>query len=67
MERPIGEQFDYDEIKLKVIKRKKDSCKGCYFKNIISCRFKKIVNITGFCGKTYRKDKTNIIFKKVKE
>ena len=66
MERPIGEIFDFLGVKLEVIEGEKDSCEGCYFYKWIICRFDGIIDITGNCGPTYRKDKSNVIFKEVK-
>ena len=40
MERQIGEQFDYEGVKLEVVEREEE-CKGCYFTQ--NCKKMKIV------------------------
>ena len=67
MERQIGEQFDYEGVKLEVAEWEEvNGCNGCYFSNIICCRFEEILDITGYCGSSQREDKKEVIFKEVK-
>ena len=67
MERKIGEVFEYDGKKLRVIEEPFDTCDGCYFNGKV-CQEASILNIIGNCGCIIlRKDKINIIFKEVKD
>ena len=63
MERKIGETFEYEGEKLKVIKAG-TACDGCYFKGK-SCDNRNY-DITGICGWT-RKDNQSVRFIKVTE
>ena len=63
MERKIGETFEYEGEKLKVIKAG-TACDGCYFKGK-SCENRNY-DITGICGWT-RKDNQPVRFIKVTE
>ena len=63
MERKIGETFEYEGEKLKVIKAG-TACDGCYFKGK-SCDNRNY-DITGICGWT-RKDNQPVRFIKVTE
>lgn len=65
MERKIGEVFEYDGKKLRVIEDPFDTCDGCYF-NEKDCQSDQILNIVGNCGYDLRKDKINVIFKEIK-
>lgn len=65
MERKVGKQFDFLGVKLKVVKSNKN-CEGCYFDGYIACN-KPYDSTIGPCVKVYRKDFTQVIFKKVKE
>lgn len=65
MERKIGEQFDYDGVKLEVVENNSKQCEGCFFYRFIICRFKVIAGITGACGAEERDDKKEVIFKDV--
>ena len=56
MEYKIGEIFEYDGIKLEVVKTKEDSCSGCYFINLGN----KCLQQVCMCSK--REDKNNVIF-----
>lgn len=42
-----------------------DPCKGCFFNSPLDCT--KEAEIIGYCGILYREDKTDVIFKEVKE
>ena len=65
MERKIGEVFECDGKKLRVIEDLFDSCDGCYFNGKV-CQEATILKIIGNCGCIVpRKDKINIIFKEV--
>lgn len=65
MERKIGEVFECDGNKLRVIEALFDSCDGCYFNGKV-CQEATILKIIGNCGCIVpRKDKINIIFKEV--
>lgn len=67
MERKIGEVFEYDGKKLRVIEEPFDTCDGCYFNGKV-CQEASILKIIGNCGCIIlRKDKINIIFKEVKD
>ena len=67
MERKIGEVFEYDGKKLRVIEEPFDTCDGCYFNGRV-CQEASILKIIGNCGCIIlRKDKINIIFKEVKD
>ena len=67
MERKIGEEFEYDGKKLRVIEEPFDTCDGCYFNGKV-CQEASILKIIGNCGCIIlRKDKINIIFKEVKD
>lgn len=67
MERKIGEVFEYDGKKLRVIEEPFDTCDGCYFNGKV-CQEASILKIIGNCGCIIlRKDKINIVFKEVKD
>ena len=65
--RPIGEKFDYDGTTLEVVENKHPSCADCYFGSITCCRFDEIIDITGDCLFYKRKDRKDVIYKKVEE
>lgn len=59
IERKIGETFDYNGRKLKVIESKSNGCDGCFFdEQHIPCS----KNTLGYCGSEFRTDKKEIIF-----
>ena len=63
MERQIGEVFDFNGVKLEVVEDCLDS--ECYFrKENVYCGDLKRTTL-GYCRSADRKDKKNIIFKKV--
>lgn len=65
MERPVGEQFEYNGVTLEVVEHK--DCLGCYFhKNYIRCNNTTIRETIGACEDFKRNDLKNIIFKEVK-
>ena len=59
MERKIGETFEYEGHKLRVVEGGIDKCDECFFYNI-DCISKKYVR--GFCSGDSRTDKKNVIF-----
>lgn len=61
-EREIGEVFEYEGKKLKVMKQV-DGCTGCYFKGSI-CRNNRIIGECIYCR---RSDKIGVIFVEVKD
>ena len=65
--RPIGEKFDYDGTTLEVVENEHPSCADCYFGSITCCRFDEIIDITGDCIFSKRKDRKDVIFKEVEE
>lgn len=62
MDRKVGEVFEVNGRKLKVVKVNV-SCDGCYFINR-DCLVARIV--TGNCLSVWRSDKEDVIFKEVK-
>ena len=58
-ERKIGENFEFEGHKLRVVERGRDKCDECFFYNI-GCISNKYVR--GFCAEDYRTDKKNVIF-----
>ena len=64
--RPIGEEFQLDEVTLKVVEATDGSCSGCFFVTIdgLGC-LGSIGDVTGNCSRRYRKDKKSVIFKNV--
>lgn len=62
MEQKIGEQFEYNGVRLKVVESK--ACKGCYFfKDFRYCD--EIIEVTGDCIPLYRSDRKSVNFQKV--
>ena len=59
MERKVGEIFEYDDKKLKVVETENFSCHGCYF---LDLRYKCHQHL---CMPCLRKDKKNVVFKSV--
>ena len=59
MERKIGETFEYEGHKLRVVEGGIDKCDECFFYNI-DCISNKYVR--GFCAGDARTDKKNVIF-----
>ena len=67
MERPIGEIFDFEGVKLEVVEKDGRYCEGCYFAGLVLCRIREIMGNTGYCGSANREDRKMVIFKKVQE
>ena len=65
MERKIGETFEYEGKKLKVVETEKNLCFDCYFYNGLNCQ--KTFRECGKCEKGARSDYKPIIFEEVKE
>ena len=66
MERPIGEQFDFYDVKLEVVEVTRP-CVGCYLlKSDFNCDYF-TRNVIGFCCYFSRKDRKQVIFKEVQE
>lgn len=59
--RPIGEIFEYCKLKLQVVEN--EHCADCYFCGQDNC----FCNIckTGYCGRSNRDDRKNVIFKRI--
>ena len=64
MERKIGETFQFQGHKLKVVEGGKYKCEECFFYNR-DCS--SMMHVHGFCSEDYRKDKRNIIFEEAKD
>lgn len=62
MEREVGSVFEFDGIRLKVVIA--DKCYGCFFNSFIGCN--SISALFGECSAVERTDKTNVIFKLIK-
>lgn len=62
MERKIGEEFDYNGQKLKVVETIMGTCAGCFFKGDCNHNVKAVV---GICYANVRADKRQVIFVKV--
>ena len=66
MEHKIGSKFEYNGVKLKVVRASDDYCTGCYFyKNESSCSYS-VRDVIGPCGSLTRSDLQSVIFKQVK-
>lgn len=66
MERKIGEVFEYEGEKLKVVDAETEKdCRNCFFYNDCCCS--KIERITGECIKSNRTDNKPVIFVEVKD
>ena len=66
VERKIGEQFDYKDVKLEVEMADEPYCIGCYFNGeTIDCCHRSIRKIIGSCNAFNRSDLKYVIFKKV--
>lgn len=64
LERPIGDVFKFEGVKLKVVKTIHCLCNGCYFSENDRCNIN-TPKIAGICNKEDRKDKNFVIFIKV--
>lgn len=64
MERKIGETFEFEGHKLKVVDKDSYGCDGCFFLNR-ECSL--IIDVKGFCSNEYRTDKKRVIFVEAKD
>ena len=64
MERKIGETFEFEGHKLKVVDKDSYGCDGCFF---LSRECSLIRDVSGFCSKEYRTDKKRVIFVEAKD
>ena len=64
MERKIGETFEFEGHKLKVVDKDSYGCDGCFFFNR-ECSL--IMDVRGCCSKEYRTDKKRVIFVEAKD
>lgn len=63
MIRPIGEIFEFNGVKLQVVKC--SDCEGCYFyENQIDCCDESVMDITSDCS--FQARTNSVIFKEVK-
>ena len=65
MERKIGEVFEYEGKKLKVVETAKNLCFDCYFFDGVNCQ--KTFRECGKCEQGARSDYKPIIFVEVKD
>lgn len=63
-ERKIGETFEFEGHKLKVVDKDSYGCDGCFFLNR-ECSL--IKDVTGFCSDEYRTDEKRVIFVEAKD
>ena len=64
MERKIGETFEFEGHKLKVVDKDGYGCDGCFFLNR-ECSLTR--DVSGFCSNEYRTDKKRVIFVEAKD
>ena len=67
MERKIGEEFEYNGVRLKVVEE--DFCENCYFRDKHeneSCAISGRVSVSGICSKEKRKDHKSVQFIEIK-
>ena len=64
MERKIGEVFECNGVRLKIVEG--EGCENCYFHNLVSCKFGEYMDIRGKCG-TIREDGKSVQFVKVED
>ena len=66
MERKIGEEFEYNGVRLKVVENKSSNdvyCVGCFFRE----NYYLHEEVVGECVSEYRFDKTNVKFIKIED
>ena len=63
-ERKIGETFEFEGHKLKVVDKDGYGCDGCFFLNR-ECSLAR--DVSGFCSREYRTDKKRVIFVEAKD
>ena len=64
MERKIGETFEFEGHKLKVVDKDGYGCDGCFF---LSRECSLTRDVSGFCSEEYRTDKKRVIFVEAKD
>lgn len=67
MERKIGEEFEYNGVRLKVVEE--DFCENCYFRDKHeneSCARSKHISVSGICSKAKREDSKSVQFIEIK-
>ena len=67
MERKIGEEFEYNGVRLKVVEA--DECDKCYFaykRKYGACTRSKYISISGFCSEANREDRKSVQFIEIK-
>lgn len=67
MERKIGEEFEYNGVRLKVVEG--EECKNCYFVDKHKgkvCDRNKNISVSGFCSGTNREDSKSVEFIEIK-
>ena len=64
MERKIGETFEFEGHKLKVVDKDGYGCDGCFF---LSRECSLTRDVSGFCSNEYRTDKKRVIFVEAKD
>lgn len=63
-EKPIGEGFEFEGFKLKVVKSMDSSCFGCHFNAIRWCKYQNVKGL-GACDRADRSDNNYVKFVKV--
>ena len=67
MERKIGEEFEYNGVRLKVVEE--NNCNHCYFRDKHEnevCYRSEFIFVSGFCSKLRRKDCNSVQFVEIK-
>ena len=64
LERPIGDIFEFEGVKLKVVKSMDSACFGCYFNTTRGCKHQNMKGL-GACDKKDRSDSNYVKFIKV--
>lgn len=63
-ERPIGDVFEFEGTKLKIVKSMDSACFGCYFNTTRGCKHQNMKGL-GACDKKDRSDRNYVKFIKV--
>lgn len=66
MEHKLGEIFEHDGVTLRVEKIQGRTCNGCFFSPKRACIAFSYSDLEA-CGRAWRKDGENVIFKLIKE
>ena len=68
MERKVGDVFNFNGIKLKVMRTNNRLCDGCHFEQFDNkCWQINGIEDTGLCSGRFRSDKNDVIFVRVKD